>query len=82
MPTGYARIEQSGKSSSGYQFTPVGTGCGGKQDFLNEYKKKKTTKSSSDVKDNNYGTDFIKIERWSQWQKQSWNEGSVTGFEI
>ena len=44
VPAGYARIEESTESTTGYKFTPVGTGCGGPQDFLNEYTKTKSTK--------------------------------------
>ena len=40
----YARIEESTTSPTGYKFTPVGNGCGGSQDFLNEYTKTKSTK--------------------------------------
>ena len=44
VPVGYARIEESKKSSTGFIFTPVSTGCGGAQEFSNSYQRSKATK--------------------------------------
>jgi hypothetical protein len=45
VPAGYARIEESEKSATGFIFTPIVTGgCGGAQEFSNSYQRKKATK--------------------------------------